>query len=192
MKMNTPQFRVAFPNVFKPRLNSLNKKEEYSLVALFPVGTDLSELKAACKEVAEKKWPEGIPTGLRSPFRDQGERKKKNDAGQLVLPPGYEEGGIFLNLKTVTKPGLVDNQVQDIIDSSEFYGGCWARASVSVYAYDQGGNRGVNFGLGNIQKIKDDTPFGNRTKPQDDFAPVGGAIAAQTSGAETSASSMFS
>ena len=73
-KINTPVFRVAFPNVFKPRKNNLNDKEEYSLVALFPMDADLSALKAACKEVAEKKWPNGIPQGLRSPFRDQGEK----------------------------------------------------------------------------------------------------------------------
>ena len=108
-----------------------------------------------------------------------------------MLPDGYVEGAIYLNLKSVNKPGLVDNQVQDIIDSAEFYGGCWARASVSVYAYAQGGNRGVNFGLGNIQKVKDDTPFGNRTKAQDDFAPVAGAVAAKGESAGA-ASSMFS
>ncbi|MCH8286026.1 DUF2815 family protein [candidate division KSB1 bacterium] len=34
------------------------------------------------------------------------------------------------------------------------------------------GNAGVSFGLGNVQKIKDGDPFGNRTKAEDDFSPV--------------------
>jgi len=181
-KINTPTFRVAFPNVFKPRYNQMSKKDEFSLVALFPKDADLSGLKQACMDAAAKKWgdnQQAWPQGLKWPFRDQGDRAKTNEEGNQVLPDGYVAGNIYLNLRSVNQPGVVDNSVQEIIDSSEFYGGCWARASVSVYAYEQGNNRGVNFGLGNIQKVKDDDAFGNRTKPQDDFQPVAGATNAQ-------------
>jgi len=35
-KLNTPEFRVAFPQVFTAKKNDLNGKDEYSVVALFP------------------------------------------------------------------------------------------------------------------------------------------------------------
>lgn len=190
-KVNTPEFRVAFPAVFKPKRNDLNGKDEYSLVALFPKGADLSGLKKAAQEALEKKFGADKakwPKNLRSPFRDQGDREKENDEGVMTLPQGYEKGAIYLNLRSGQRPGVVNHNVEDIIDESEFYGGCWARASVNAYAYDQKGNRGVAFGLGNIQKLKDDDAFGNRTKPEEDFA----AVAAPEASANTSAGDLFS
>lgn len=190
-KVNTPMFRVAFPNVFKPRKNDLNGNDEYSLVALFAKDADLSVLKTAAMEAAKTKWGDDQskwPKNMKSPFRDQGEKKKQNDKGDWVLPDGYVEGATFLTLRSTQKPGVVDQQVQEIIDTSEFYGGCYALASINAFAYDQKGNRGVSFGLGNIQKVKDGDPFGNRTKPQDDFAPVASSV---SGGSSESASSMF-
>ncbi len=170
----TPVFRVSYPNVMKPKLNNLSGKQEYSLEALFPIDADISALKAAAKAAIVEKWGEDQtkwPKNLRNPIKKQGERTKEID-GKTVLPEPYVDGAFYLSLKSTQKPGLVNEQVEDIIDASEFYAGCFARATVSVYAYDQAGNRGVGFGLMNIQKVKDGDPLGSRTRAQDDFAPV--------------------
>lgn len=172
--INTPTFRVSYPNVFKAKRNDLNGQDEFSIVALFKKGEDLSALKAAAQKAIVDKWgpdKEKWPKNLRSPFRDQAERAKDVD-GKRILPAGHEEGAIFLNLKSKQRPGVVDQNVQDIIDESQFYAGCFARASVNAFAYDQKGNRGVSFGLGNIQKVKDGEPLGNRARPEADFAPI--------------------
>lgn len=172
---HTPEFRVSFPNVFQPKRNELSGKDEYSLVALFPKDADLSKLKSAMAEACVKKWgPDKAkwPKNIRSPLRDQGDRAKEKD-GRTTLPQGHEEGAIFLNLKSDRKPGLVDKDVQPIIDQSEFYGGCYAIATVRAYAYSVKGNSGVAFGLGNIQKTRDGEAFGvGRTTPEDDFKPI--------------------
>ena len=186
--INTPTFRVSYPNVFKAKRNDLNGQDEFSIVALFKKGEDLSALKAAAQKAIVDKWgpdKEKWPKNLRSPFRDQAERAKDVD-GKRILPAGHEEGAIFLNLKSKQRPGVVDQNVQDIIDESQFYAGCFARASVNAFAYDQKGNRGVSFGLGNIQKVKDGEPLGNRARPEADFAPIaveGGSPAASTGSA---------
>jgi hypothetical protein len=172
----TPKFRVSYPNVFTPKLNDLNGKNEYSLVALFKKGEDLTALKKAAEAcLVEKlgadktKWPKN----LKSPFRDQGEKEKDG-----ALPAGYEEGAIFLTLKSSQKPGLVDASNQDIIDPVEFYAGCYARASIRPYYYDQKGNKGIAFGLQNLQKLADGEPLGGaRVKASDEFEPVAGGDA---------------
>lgn len=172
----TPEFRVSYPNVFKSKKNDLNGKEEYSLVALFPKGADLTKLVEAAKQAIEDKWGANKPANLRSPFRKQEDRAKLDEvSGKKVLPSGMEEGATYLNLKSEQRPGLVDQTVQDILDTSQFYAGCYARATIRAYAYDAKGNKGVAFGLINIQKTRDGDPFGNRTKAQDDFAPIEGA-----------------
>ncbi len=191
-KTNTPEFRVAFPTVFRPKKNDMNGKDEYSLVALFPKGADLNKLKVAAQDALAKKFGEDKkkwPKGLRSPFRDQGDREKEVD-GVMVLPAGYEKGAIYLNLRSTQKIGVVNQQVEAIIDESDFYGGCWCIASINAYAYDTAGNKGVAFGLGNVQKVRDDDAFGNRTKPEEDFAPVAGGE--ENAAADTSADDLFS
>ena len=171
----TPQFRVSYPSVFKAKKNELNGKDEYGLVALFPKGTDLSMLQQAVEKAISDKWgPDKSkhPTNIRKPFRDQGERAK-NIEGKRILPSGYEDGGVFITLKSAQRPGVVDQSVQPIIDETQFYAGCFARATVRVYAYDAKGNRGVAFGLCNIQKMGDGETLTGATKAEDDFMPIG-------------------
>lgn len=176
MPVMTPKFRVSWPNVFTPKLNNLSNKEEYSVTALFAKNADLTALKVAAQKAMEKKWGKEQskwPKNIRSPFRLQEERMKDG-----VLPPGHEEGAVFINLKSKDRPQIVDAQVQDIIDTSAFYAGCYARATVNAYAYGGPGtgiSAGVAFGLGNIQKLADGEPLGGgRTKAEDDFEAIEG------------------
>jgi len=170
----TPKFRVSYPKVFKAEVNDLSGKMEFSIVALFKKGEDLANLKKAAEELlveklgADKtKWPKG----LKSPFRDQADKEKDGN-----LPPGHDAGAIFMNLKSQQKPGVVDQDVQAIIDESEFYAGCYAQATVRPYYYDQKGNKGVAFGLQNIQKLSDGEPLGGgRVSASNEFAPVANA-----------------
>ena len=192
--VNTPRFRVSYPNVFKAKRNDLNGQDEFSIVCLFKKGEDLSKLKAAAQAAIVAKWGADQtkwPKNLRSPFRDQGEKAKDVD-GKRILPPAHEEGAIFMNLKSKQRPGVVDQNVQQIIDESTFYAGCYAIASVNAFAYDQKGNRGISFGLGNIQKVADGEPLGNRAAPEQDFAPVAMEATTTSAGAQANATDMFS
>ncbi len=182
----TPHFRVSYPNVFKAKRNDLSGKDEYSLVALFPKDADLSSLKAEASRAIKEKWGDKVPANIRSPFRKQDERAKVDEAtGKKIMPGGHEEGAVFLNLKSSQKPGLVNERRETIIDESEFYAGCWAHATVRAYAYDNKGNRGVAFGLQNIQKVKDGDPLSGKAKAEDEFAPI------ETAGNGSSADSLF-
>lgn len=192
----TPKFRVSYPNVFEPKYNELSKRNEFSIVALFPKGADLSILRqAAAKALKEKfptreKFPEScldilsptcVGTGQNgNPFRDQADREQTMDDGRKMLPAGYEKGAFYLNLRSTQRPGLVDMNVVEIIDPTQFYPGCWARADLSVYAYEKGKNKGVAFGLSNIQKVADGDAFSGRAKPEDAFAAIGGGDASNT------------
>jgi hypothetical protein len=170
----TPEFRASYPQVFKAKKNDLNGKDEYSVVALFPKGANLDALKTAAQAAIVEKWgadKSKWPQRLKSPFRDQGE-KAKNVEGKQVMPAGHEAGAIFLTLKSSQRPGVVDQSVQPIIDETQFYAGCWARATVRAYAYDQKGNQGVAFGLQNIQFVRHGDPLGGRSRAEDDFSAV--------------------
>jgi hypothetical protein len=191
----TPHFRVSYPHVFKPQLNKLNNKDEFSVVCLFPMEADMpadmkqrwAALKKEVERVVIEKWGSDKtkwPKNLRLPFKKQ-EMKEDAKTGKTYLPAGYIEGAPMLNLKSSQRPGLIDQNKTPILDETEFYAGCWAHATIRAYAYDQVGNRGVAFGLQNIQKVKDGEPLAGRPRAEDEFAPIEGA-------ATESAESLFS
>jgi len=86
--------------------------------------------------------------------------------------PGDEayQDSWFINASSITKPGVVDADRNPILDTNELYSGIIGRASVTFYAYNSSGNRGIACGLNNIQKLADGTPLGGHSRPEDDFA----------------------
>jgi hypothetical protein len=177
----TPKFRVMYPNVFRPRENTKEdgtKVMEYSLHIVFPKGTDLSAITKAITDAAIEKWgadKSKWPKNLRNPVRKNEEREKDGK-----LPDGYEEGGHFMNVRSKQKPGLVDANRQAIIDETAFYAGCWARAQINPYTYEAKGNKGVSFGLQNVQKMADGEPLSGRMRAEDAFEPVADAQGSTT------------
>lgn len=64
----------------------------------------------------------------------------------------------------------MDENVAPILDRSEVYSGCYARVSISFYAFNTNGNKGIACGLGNIQKIRDGESLGGgRVSAETDF-----------------------
>jgi hypothetical protein len=63
----------------------------------------------------------------------------------------------------------VDADLNPILDSTEFYSGCYGRASINFFAYNTAGNRGIGCGLNNLQKLDDGEPLSGRSRPEDDF-----------------------
>ena len=83
------------------------------------------------------------------------------------------EGGKAIGAKTQLPISVVDRNVDPIIHTSEFYGGCYAICKVNAYAWEYKNKKGVSFGLGNIQKIKDGERLGGGpSDPTKDFKPI--------------------
>lgn len=159
-KVTTPPFRVAFAAVFKAR-SFQGQEPKYSLDMLFPPGTDLTPMKKAAHAAAAKKWgndPKDWPKFKNPTFKDGNEKTYDGYKDTTVVTASSKE-----------RPGVVDQNLNEIIEQSEFYSGCWARATVVAYAYDNMGNRGVSFGLNNLQKVKDDAKFSGRKNAKDEF-----------------------
>ena len=160
--LNTPRFRAAFISVFKatkPREAKPDQAPKYSVRAVFPPDTDLKDLKAAAAACATEKWGDKIPKGLRSPFR-------KNEELDNPIPGIGDDWTVMtFSANEDRRPGIVDAKLNDIINEDDVYAGAWYRAQVRPYAYDQQGNKGVSFGLQNVQKLKDDEPLGAGRTP---------------------------
>jgi len=186
MTFVSPIGRFSFVNVFEPRKSDVGE-DKYELVLLLPKdmqGADAETFKTIRTEVmrvAREKWPDAdvkhlIKTGkIKMPIKDGDGDDACNRDG--VRYQGYE-GHYFIRLSrraSKGRPGVVDNNVQPILDASQVYSGCYGRCSFDVYAYDhpQGG-KGVSFGLENVQKARDGEPLGGGgpAKPADQFGVI--------------------
>ena len=167
----TPEFRAAFISVFKATSmknadGSVNKPK-FSIRAAFPPTAKLDALKKVAEMAAREKWGDKIPKTLRSPFRTNEELENP------IVGIGDDWIIMSFSANEDRRPGIVDSKLQDIIDDADVYSGAWYRAQVRAFAYENAGNKGVSFGLQNVQKLRDDDPLGNGRIPASKaFEPV--------------------
>ena len=100
-------------------------------------------------------------SAIKNPLRD-GDTERPDDEAYA--------NSYFINANSATAPGIVDANCNPILERSEVYSGVYGRASISFYAFNSNGNKGIACGLNNLQKIRDGEPLGGRTRAEDDFA----------------------
>ncbi len=172
-RLLTPKFRVSFPQVFE-KASYNNGTPLYSLVGLFypKQFTDADNLKwqairKKLGEVCVEFFKKDIKTckedrAFKIPFH-KGNEKEYQGYGDPDM--------IFFSMaNSKRRPQILDVSGNAITseNSEEFYAGCWARASVNPYAFNNIG-KGLAIGLGNIQKLGDDESFEGFTSAEDDF-----------------------
>lgn len=173
-RFTTGKVRASYVSVFNPRLNDLSGKEEYSMMLLIPK-TDTATVEKIKNEIngaLREKFGTKPPASWRNPLRDG---DKEGDGGVPDGTPAGAEpygGHYFMNVKSNQKPGVVDANLNPIIDSSEFVSGDYCRVSLNAYAYDAKGNKGVSFGLGNVQVMEKGEPLGSSVRAEDEFGVI--------------------
>ena len=65
---------------------------------------------------------------------------------------------------------FVTDTILSILNRSEVYSGVYGRASITFYAFNSSGNKGIACGLNNLQKIRDGEPLGGKASAESDFA----------------------
>ena len=92
-----------------------------------------------------------------------------NKAVDAAIEDGISKFGGKKPNKAAIKLPLRDGDIERD-DEAYKYSGCYARVSVTFYAFNSNGNKGVACGLGNIQKIRDGEPLGAHSSAADDFS----------------------
>ena len=163
-KVVTGKVRASYVHIFQPQSIDGNDPK-YSMSIIIPK-SDKKTLNAikkaieAAKVAGTAKFGGKIPANLKTPLRD-GDIDREDD-------PAYADA-YFINCTSKTKPGVVDQQRNEITDSSDIYSGCYVRVSLNFYAYNTNGNKGIAAGLNNVQKWADGEYLGGRSRAEDDF-----------------------
>ena len=171
MKVITgPETRWSYANVWEARsINGGTPKFSVSLIIPKSDTRTLDKIKAAIEaaykegEAKLKGNGRNVPalSTIKTPLRD-GDLERPDDEA-------YADS-YFVNANSATAPGIVDANLDPILERSEVYSGVYGRASINFYAFNSNGNKGIACGLNNLQKIKDGESLGGKSRAEDDFA----------------------
>ena len=165
-----PNTRFSYANIWEAKsINGGAPKFSVSLIIPKSDTRTVEKIKAAIeaayKEGESKLKGNGrsVPalSAIKNPLRD-GDTERPDDEAYA--------NSYFSNANSATAPGIVDANCNPILERSEVYSGVYGRASISFYAFNSNGNKGIACGLNNLQKIRDGEPLGGRTRAEDDFA----------------------
>jgi hypothetical protein len=165
----TGKVRLSYVHLFEPFSNDPDQEAKYSTTILIPKAdkATMAKLRAAeeaAKEIGKtSKWEGKIPSNLASIIHDGDEE------ADLERNPEYA-GHFYMAMSSKQRPGVVDESLNAILDSTQVYSGCYARVSINAFPYSAKGKKGVSFGLNNVQFLEDGEPLGGRTRAEDDFA----------------------
>ena len=165
-KVVTGTVRFSYVNVFAPIITEDSKLPKYSVALIIPKTDEetihnIAQAVEQCKRENREVWEGKIPRFLKGGLRD-GDKEKSD--------PAYKDS-FFINATATTRPGVVDENCQDITSPSKFYSGCYGRAAITFYPYNNGVlQQGIGCTLNHVQKLEDGDKLGNASLPAEDFA----------------------
>ena len=166
-KVVTGKVRFCYVNVLEPTAMSDNDTPKYNVCILIPKSdtATVDKIKKAieaAKEAGKAKLADKngrIPSNIKIPLRD-GDDERGDD-------PAFA-GCYFINANSLRQPSVVDRALNPILDRSEFYSGCYGRASINFYAFNVQ-SKGIAAGLNNLQKLADGEMLAGGSTAEEDF-----------------------
>jgi hypothetical protein len=164
-KVVTGKVRFSYAHVWEPVAIEGSTDEKYSVSLIIPKSDKITiaKIKEAIKnaeEAGKAKFGGKVPSNLKLPLRD-GDIDRPDDENYA--------NSYFLNANSKTAPGVVDAKLNKIIIQDEFYSGCYGHASITFYAFNTNGNKGIACGLNNLMKTSEGEPLEGRSTADEDF-----------------------
>lgn len=167
-KVITNKVRLSYASIWVPK--SINGSDpKYSCSILIPkndtetvncINTAIDNaIKAGVGKFGGK-----VPAraALKLPLRD-GDAERPDDEAY--------KGMYFVNANSKDEPGILDENGHKYAQPApdKVYSGCWVKASITFYAFNTSGNRGVACGLNNLMKVEDGENLTGHSSAQSDF-----------------------
>lgn len=168
-KVVTGKVRFSYCHIFEPQAPVGGGDPKYSVSLLIPKAdtATYAKMQAAIKEAADKfRERNGTASLPAKPNHTLHDGDGVRDNGDPYGPECKDCWVITVSSKQ--KPVIVDAFRNEVTDPTEVYSGCYGRAAINFYGYNQAGKKGVSAGLLSIQKLSDGEPFGT-VGSADDF-----------------------
>ena len=169
-------FRVLWPNLFEPKAfvkdGKPTGKPKYGFTAMWPKGTDITNLKQAAVAAAQAAWPglENLTKGaVRFPFKDGDKeadelltRKTNRGTARTEEQVKMLRGNILLKASTEYPPQIVGPNSEPLLDKAAVYMGCYGLAQFVFVAREVNGSRYVSAYFNFFAKARDGERLGGK------------------------------
>lgn len=169
----------SYVNIWEPKINKkTHKSEGYSLALVW----------SKKDKVTTKMVREAIDAAIEEGNAGKFDGKKMSekmidkflDSDDYPLHDGDEkddeilEGMWYMNCRSKnSRPGVVDEDVNEIQDQKLLYSGCFGVISATFYAYNFEGKLGIGVSVNNVQVLKQGPKLGaDSKKPSEEFKSV--------------------
>lgn len=125
---------LSYPHLFTARRVDENSEPKYSVnVLIHESDPQLAQINAAVEDAKRNGFPNGFPANGKVCLKQSAEY------------PGYWE--VRTSTGADSKPGVVDVNLQPVIDPSQVFPGCIGIVAVNTYSYSMTLSKGVAAGL---------------------------------------------
>lgn len=161
--------RFSYLHAFEPVAIEEGSQKKFSVSAIIPKSdkATLAKINAAIEaaKIAGKdtKFAGKIPATLKLPLRD-GDAERPDDENYA--------GAMFMNCHSSTRPGIVDQARNPILNQEEVYSGAYGFLSVSLYPYNSNGSKGIAVGFNHLMKTADGERLGGKISVDSAFEEV--------------------
>lgn len=176
-KVITKKVRFSYANVFEPRDMNGSGEAKYSVTLLIPKSDMetyqkiIDAMNKTLQEAVNEVFKGAMPANPKIPLYDGDGLRQSGE------PFGEEcKGHWVITASSKEKPEIVDMACNPIMSKSDFYSGCYGRASIVFFAYNTNGNKGIGCGLNNLQKLEDGQALSGRSSAAEDFADTIGTV----------------
>lgn len=159
-----PDTVFAYPSLAQPTKSNFGGEERYRITLIIPKSDTVTEKKLRdairrCYDANAEEIGVSFNT-IKYPLKD-GDLK----AGKYAA----FKNAWYVEAISKVKPQLVDRYGGEITDPEEIRSGNIGRASLSIYAYNKGINKGVGCGIRALKKLREGKPLGNYVSAELDF-----------------------
>lgn len=157
--------RLSFVHLEKPHAAAEGSEPKYEVSCLIPkddtetVEAVKAAIALALDEGKAKFWHGKVPAGMRDFLKDGDEYRPDDENYQ---------GHYFFGARSA-KAVPVLNRLQERIEPSEAYSGCYAMVSATVFAFNTTASKGISAGLNAVLKFADGDPLGGVGNAEKDF-----------------------
>lgn len=176
-KVVTGLVRFSYVNVFAPIAQDDGKSPKYSVALIIPKEDEetidaINLAVADCKRENMSMWKVyDIQRDISVPIKDLSILRGGLRDGDLEKNDEAYDNCMFINATSIAQPGVVDADLMDITKPSDFYSGCYGRAAITFYAYNNGPHHmGIGCTINNLQKLKDGPRLGGFSSAAEDFS----------------------
>ena len=157
MKHQIQNVRLAFPNLFEPKVNDEGKSSFGAAFIFAPDHPAVSQLRATIDDVGAAKW--GAKWAAVKKAMTAGDNLLIHDGDSKAELAGYE-GNLFFNAYNTVRPLVLDRDKTPLIATDgKPYSGCYVNAIVDIWAMDNKFGKKICAQVQGVQFVKDGDAF---------------------------------